>query len=112
YKKAIELTRADLRVNADDGTARAALAVCLAKVGDVQGAREAIDAALKLDPTNSLYLYNAAIVANVSGDAATASNYLDAAVMHGHSAAELQRDPEFANLRKTDILTPNSRFGK
>ncbi|MEA2568362.1 MAG: eukaryotic-like serine/threonine-protein kinase [Acidobacteriota bacterium] len=106
YKKAIELTRADLRVNPDDATARAAMAVCLAKVGDARGAREAIDAALKVDATNSLYLYNAAVVANVSGDRAATVKYLRSAIDNGRNAAELQRDPEFANLAKTDIFTP------
>ena len=115
YKKAIELTRADLRVNPDDGTARAAMAVCLAKIGDARAAREAIEAALKVDPTNSLYLYNAAVVANVSGDREAAVKYLRSAVANGRNAAELQNDPEFANLPKTDIFTPipqQSSFGK
>jgi serine/threonine-protein kinase len=106
YKRAAELTRADLRVNPGDAAAKGALAVCLAKTGEPRAAKEEVEGALKLDPTNTLYLYQAAIVANLRHDEAAAAKYLRSAIEHGQDAAELQRDPEFANLRKTDIFTP------
>ncbi|MCU1227403.1 MAG: hypothetical protein JWO97_287 [Acidobacteria bacterium] len=104
YGKAIELARGELRINPQDGDARTALGVSLARTGHIKAGEAEIQAAMKLDPKNILYLYQAAVIANLRGDRSAALLLLRKALDLGYSRAELQRDPEFANLRGDDIF--------
>src|SRR5262249_27416790 len=50
YTRAIRLARSDLQVNPRGSSARSRLAVCLARTGDGEGAREEMTRALDLSP--------------------------------------------------------------
>jgi len=103
YDEAISLCRRELHLNAADTTTRARLAECLAKRGDTVSAKKEIDQALAADPTSGKVMYKAAIVENVSGHDSEAVRWLTKAIDRGYDRSEMQRDPEFAVLRNSDI---------
>jgi serine/threonine-protein kinase len=104
YDEAIRLCRGELRVNPNESSARSRLAECLAKRGQPVEAKSEIKRALVGDPTNRMVLYRAAVVANANGEESQAVSWLRQAIAHGYDARELQRDPEFALLRNSDIF--------
>jgi tetratricopeptide (TPR) repeat protein len=104
YNRAIARARADIGVDPKDYPAHAALANCLAKTSHGSEAKKEIAIALQADPTKTSYAYQAAIVANARGDAKETAAHLRKAIELGYNAGDLQRDPEFANLRKSDIF--------
>jgi serine/threonine-protein kinase len=99
YDRAIRLSREAIAVNPNDSAARATLAGCLAKRGDLAAAQRQIDLALKADPTNTNALYQAAVLANIRGDRDAAFAWLGRAIASGRPATDAARDPELANLR-------------
>ena len=99
YEQAIHLLRDAITVNPNDAAARALLASCLAKRGDLRSAQMELDMALKTDPTNSSALYQAAIVSNIRGDRDGALGWLERAIASGRPAADASRDPELRNLK-------------
>jgi serine/threonine-protein kinase len=103
YDQAISLCRRELHLNAGDATTRARLAECLAKRGDAINAKKEIAQALAIDPTNGRVMYKAAVVENVSGHDSEAVQWLTKAIDRGYDRSEIQRDPEFAVLRNSDI---------
>jgi eukaryotic-like serine/threonine-protein kinase len=103
YEKAIDLCRRDLHLNAGDAVTRARLAECLAKRGDARSAKREMEEALATDPANRRIMYKAAVVANVDGLDAEAVRWLTKAIEHGYDRSEIQRDPEFAVLRNSDL---------
>jgi tetratricopeptide (TPR) repeat protein len=103
YDEAIALCRRDLHLNESDAVTRARLAACLAKRGDAQSAKREMEHALETDPSNRRLMYMAAVVANVDGLDAEAVRWLSKAIEHGYDRSEIQRDPEFAVLRNSDI---------
>jgi serine/threonine-protein kinase len=104
FDEAIVLCRRELHLNEKDAVARARLAECLAKRGDGRSAKIEIQQALATDPANRRVMYKAAIVANVAGRDAEAVGWLAKAVELGYDRSEIQRDPEFAILRNTDVF--------
>jgi len=103
YDQAISLCRRELHLNASDTVTRARLAECLVKRGDAQMAKKEIDQALAADPKDGQILYKAAVVENVVGHDAEAVRWLNEAVENGYDRSQMQRDPEFALLRNSDI---------
>ena len=99
HGRAIAAARATLAVNAKDALAHAVIASCLAKTGKLDEADREIRSALTIDPTDANVLYDAAVVAQLRGDADAAANWLRRAVGNGYSAAEAAHDPELAPLR-------------
>jgi tetratricopeptide (TPR) repeat protein/predicted Ser/Thr protein kinase len=99
YDRAIQLALAELKMNEHDPTVNSRVAVCLARRNRLKEAQNHIDLALGADGTNPRFLYGAAVIANVRGDAVTAERYLREALLHGYSRNEFTRDPEFAALR-------------
>jgi Flp pilus assembly protein TadD len=97
--RAIAAARASLLVNPKDALAHAVIASCLAKSGKLEEADREIRSALTIDPTDPNVLYDAAVVAQLRGDADAAANWLRRAVGNGYSAAEAAHDPELAPLR-------------
>lgn len=102
YDEAIRLGKSDLQLNPADSAARARVAACLAKRGDIRSAAREIAKAVADDPTNINVLYNASVVANAAGDKQSAVQYLKRAVSQGYSSAEIERDPEFSILRTSN----------
>jgi serine/threonine protein kinase/tetratricopeptide (TPR) repeat protein len=101
YDEAIHLAKTDLQLNAADSVTRARLAACLAKRGDLRSATREISRAVSDDPTNINVMYNAGVVANVTGAKRAAAQYLKRAVDQGYSRIEIERDPEFSILRES-----------
>ena len=101
YDEAIRLGKSDLQLNPADSGARARLAACLAKRGEISSANREIAKAVSDDPTNIYVLYNAGVVANAAGDKQSAVQYLKRAVDLGYSRAEIERNPEFSILRES-----------
>lgn len=99
HGRAIAAARAALAVNSKDALAHAVIASCLAKSGKLDEADREIRSALTIDPTDANVLYDAAVVAQLRGDADAAANWLRRAVGNGYSAAEAAHDPELAPLR-------------
>ncbi len=100
YEKCVELARQALAVNARDAGVHASMASALAKMGRLAEASRAIDTALKIDPTNPSVLYTAALVNLLQQKPEVARTWLERATEAGYPADYLQRDPEFAELRK------------
>ncbi|HEX6177123.1 MAG TPA: tetratricopeptide repeat protein, partial [Thermoanaerobaculia bacterium] len=107
FEKAIALAGEALAVNPRDAMTRARVAAALAKSGNLAEASVMMDAALKLDPTNPMVLYSAALVAQLRGTPATAVTWLERAARAGYPVDYLQSDPEFASVR-SDPAFPRS----
>jgi serine/threonine protein kinase/tetratricopeptide (TPR) repeat protein len=103
YDEAISLCRRELRLNAGDAITRSRLAECLAKRGDAVSARKEIAQALAIAPADGRVMYKAAIVENVGGHDPETVGWLKKAIEHGYDRSEIQRDPEFAVLRNSDV---------
>jgi len=99
YDRAIRLTQDAIALNPNDAVARAIAAGCHAKRGETDAAQSQLRLALKLDPTNPVVLYQAAIVANIRGDRDGALTWLQRSIASGRAAADVAHDPEMANLR-------------
>ncbi len=100
YERAIRLARSDLQINARNPSARARLAVCLARNEDRAGAREQIGQALALSQQDPRVFYDAAIVASMGGDADQTWNWIARAVDAGGPLVQIRHEPQFASLRK------------
>jgi tetratricopeptide (TPR) repeat protein/TolB-like protein len=104
FEKAIALSEQAITVNSSDALAHAVMAGALAKLGEQQRARNAVIRALELEPRDPALVYEAALVANLSGAEDEAIARLSQAVRLGFSTADIALDPEFANLRKSGRL--------
>ncbi len=112
YDKAVAMAREVLRVNPRDALTNAVMATSLAKAGHLAEAAAAIDAALKLDPTNGTVLYCAAVVDLLRGSAETSMTWLQRAVDAGYPSGDVQRDPEFASVREDSKFKSAVQAGK
>ena len=106
FEKAISLSEDVIRVNASDALAHAVQAGALAKLGQTQRARMAVIRALELEPRDPALVYEAALVANLSGAEDEAVARVAQAVRLGFNAADVKRDPEFRNLMNSGKLAP------
>jgi serine/threonine protein kinase/tetratricopeptide (TPR) repeat protein/TolB-like protein len=104
YRRAIELCDDAIRVNPSEVYAHASKAAALAKLGNVDRARDAILRALELEPQNALLIYEAAVVSNIGGSPQETIARLEQALRLGYNADDIVRDPEFANLTKNGTL--------
>jgi serine/threonine protein kinase/tetratricopeptide (TPR) repeat protein len=102
--EAIKLLNQELAVNPRNSRAHATLAVCLAQSGRRDDAQEHIRQALELEPKNPTRMFQAARVANLRGDSSGAVSWLRRAIDAGSGELEIQRDPEFRELRRTDAF--------
>jgi Flp pilus assembly protein TadD len=100
FDRAIALRREQLRTNRNHGRQWAELANWLAKRGKTRQARRALDRALELMPSDLLCMTHAVLVHHLAGDRSEALRWLGAAVRQGCDVAELERDPELAELRR------------
>ncbi|HZI66472.1 MAG TPA: protein kinase [Thermoanaerobaculia bacterium] len=100
YEKASHLAVRELSLNPDNATAHATVAICDAKLGRADSAGRHIQRALELEPTNPDHLLYAAVVAEVGGKSDEAIGWIRKALEAGLGTAQLERDPELANLRK------------
>jgi tetratricopeptide (TPR) repeat protein len=84
----------------NDAFTRAILASSLAKSGNLDEAQAEMRRALESNPTNSVVLYQAAVVANLRGSADSAISWLERAIAAGYPAADAARDPVLEPLRE------------
>jgi eukaryotic-like serine/threonine-protein kinase len=99
YEKALSLASKLLQVNSRDTAALTAIAYYQAMLGNSGAARSYIKDALRIAPNNSDVLFNAALIANQSGNTQDSLNYLQKAVAAGCSRSLLRDTPNFDNLR-------------
>jgi tetratricopeptide (TPR) repeat protein len=104
FDRCAQICGDELKVNPRNAEAHVSFAVCLAKRGKAGRAKIESTEALRLEPANPAFLYLSAVVANTNGDSSLALKLIDSAIRHGYNAADIERDPEFANLRKTGNL--------
>ena len=104
FARSIELCDASIRVNPSDSDAYMERATSLAKLGRHRDARASILRALELDPQNANCAYEAAVIAYLGGSEEDAVARLEQALRLGYNPADMLRDPEFANLRKSGRL--------
>jgi serine/threonine protein kinase/tetratricopeptide (TPR) repeat protein len=100
YARAIETGRATLKTNPGSALARAVVASALAKSGHPMEAKQEIDEALKLDPTNANVLYQAAVISTIRSERESALMWAGRAVSAGYPPADASRDPELSSLHK------------
>jgi len=99
FKMAIELLSEHLRVNPDDAQKLGRLAVCQAKLHWHREALESIERATALEPHNTLFMYQKAVVHALTGQTEEALESLRCALSHGYSRPEAARDPDLEPLR-------------
>jgi tetratricopeptide (TPR) repeat protein len=83
----------------NDAFTRAILASSLAKSGSLDEAQTEMRRALESNPTNSVVLYQAAVVAALRGSPDSAISWLERAIAAGYPAADAARDPVLQSLR-------------
>ncbi|HEY0143224.1 MAG TPA: tetratricopeptide repeat protein [Thermoanaerobaculia bacterium] len=101
FKRAVDLGNQALEVNPRDASVHAAIALCLAKLGEHDRARRSINTALRLDPSAISLRYKAARIAALRGDSAQALALLRGAIEGGYSVSDAANDPDFAAMRNT-----------
>jgi tetratricopeptide (TPR) repeat protein len=104
YETAAQRAKAELEVNPKSPRAHATLAIALARTGDLAHARQSIRRAMDLDPENPEHFFRAARIANLDGHSEEAVSWLKRALDAGSSRLELERHPEFAQLRQTKAV--------
>ncbi len=101
YRKAIELSLEELKVNPRDPLALSYLAGYYSMLDDRQHALEYLKQALEYGRNDKEILLDAAGVYNQLGDTGPALEWLGKAVQAGYTTEKIQADPEFANLVNT-----------
>jgi len=102
YRKAISLVRAK-PAGDDDPIDRSRLATYLAKIDETA---QAISECARLERTagtNADVMFNLAIAYEISHDRTKALDALGAALGHGYSIYEIEREPELAQLRSEPV---------
>ena len=101
YQKAIALGRQELVLNPNNAMVWAKIAACYAKSDRPTEAHSFLVRAITLAPTDPATMYQAAVIANASGNLGEAAQWLRRSISAGYKAADAQRDPEFATLRNS-----------
>jgi tetratricopeptide (TPR) repeat protein len=99
WTRTIAAARDIVATSKNDAFARSILASALAKNGNLDEAQIEIRHALESNPTSSVVLYQAAVVAALRGSSDSAISWLERAVAAGYPAAEAASDPVFGSLR-------------
>lgn len=100
FETAIELLRKHLQVAPDDAQKLGRLAVCQAKLLRRAEALQSIERATELEPGNTLFMYQRAVVNALTSKIDEAIESLGHALAHGYSRSEAERDPDLAPLRQ------------
>ena len=100
YRRALELSQAELRVNPRDSRALARLAMVESKLGRGQDATQHIAKAVALEPGNADVRYAEAVVDTRAGRLDDAAAVLREAFRRGYSRRRAGHDPALAPLRQ------------
>jgi tetratricopeptide (TPR) repeat protein len=98
YQDALELSRASLRVNAQDLNAMMVEAYCAAALGERGTALDGLNAALLHAPEDAEVNYYAARVYARLGDQGAARDWAQKAIAHGYSKADIGSAPDLAGI--------------
>ena len=104
FRRSIELCDAAIRVNPADAPAYASRGSALAKLGRHQEARSSILRALELEPRDPGHVYEAAVIAHLGGSEDDALARIEQAIRLGFNPEDVERDPEFAEIRNSEKL--------
>ncbi len=99
YKKAIALCNKELQVNPRNSVTLGHMALYYAKSGDLGKARELLQRAKSISPAESELYRVGATLETIANRQAEAVAELKKAMEKGQSAADVESDPEFAQLR-------------
>ncbi len=99
YRRAMELARKSLEVNAADAVSWIQLAYYGARAGDMAHVARYADRALQLDPGDANVHYYAALIALERGDSPAALGSLSRAVSLGYPVQLVRAAPDFMSLR-------------
>jgi serine/threonine-protein kinase len=100
YRQAIRLAETELSVNPNSAEVRASLGLYCARLSDQPRALAEIAQARKLEPANTRVLFRCALAYELVGRRALALETLKEALRGGYSLAEVEKDPDLANLRQ------------
>lgn len=99
-RRALQPALAEIAVDPENGRALYLAASMQVRLGDVEGGRRNIEAALRLQPDDFGTLYNAACTYTRLGDSERALDALDRATAAGHGFREwIEHDPDLDGLR-------------
>ncbi len=98
YRRAVALSRDQLKVNPRDGVVRAELAYYLVMSEQSREARKHLAEALEASPTDTQVLYLASQVHEILGERAEALRLLRETIRGGYPRAEVRAHPLFASL--------------
>jgi tetratricopeptide (TPR) repeat protein/predicted Ser/Thr protein kinase len=99
YARAVDLAEAQLRVNPEDASVRAELAVYLAKAGRPAEAWREAQRAVRLAPASADVAYQQAVVATLSNRLDEGQRALQLALDRGYSPAFVEQDDDLLPLR-------------
>ena len=99
WSAAVDLSREALRVNPKDARQLTNVAICLAKLGQKDAAREAARHAIEAGPSSAVTHYGAAVVHALTGDPPGALDLLEKAFALGASVSLARDDDDLASLR-------------
>jgi Tetratricopeptide repeat len=100
YRDAVALLTDAIRVNPEDAAAMSMLAVCKAKLGERDEARQLSRLAVSKRPIDRDIRFQAAEVAAILGDPHAAFEQLQVALARGYRAEVACKDPDLKPLRK------------
>jgi serine/threonine-protein kinase len=101
WLEAVRLDREALKVNPNDATTLARIALREAKLGEQALAERDITAAVSLNATDAEVLYYSAVVRALAGDSERALTSLEQALKNGYSAAIAAGDRDLGAIRDT-----------
>lgn len=99
FRSAITHGEAALHLNPNDALLSAVIAVCHAKSGGAEQARDYVRRAVSLAPDDPTVNYHAAVATAVLGDDVGALRLLDVAFRAGYPPTEAERERELARVR-------------
>jgi serine/threonine protein kinase/tetratricopeptide (TPR) repeat protein len=112
WLEAVRLDRQVLKVNPNDATTLARIALREAKLGEPALAERDITAALALNATDAEVLYYSAVVRALAGDSERALTSLEQALKNGYSTAIAATDRDLDAIRDTPRFSQLVRSGK
>ena len=106
WRKAVGLADNVVKVNPNDARARAFIAVCRAKLGEIDPARELAAQALRDAPTDPEVIYRNAVVNVLTGRLDEGRTLRDRAIAVGYSASEAAVDDDLRALGPVSPRAP------
>ena len=100
YQHAADLLRAQLKINPQDPSLLAELALCQSMLGKSAEAIDLIHHARERSPSDPELSFRTAEIYEQSSDHAAALEWLSKAIKQGYPTADVQRDPTFESLRE------------